>query len=80
MGSSDTQSHHSLDDDEMSRLISVVVEEFGPELARSQFNDATLALFECIPGLETIPPTIARQYLNTLWSKYQQATKANHAG
>jgi hypothetical protein len=77
MDSSDTQ---SLNDDEMSRLVSVVVEEFGPALARSQSNSVTLALFEHIPGLETIPTTIARRYLNTLWSKYQQASKANHAG
>jgi hypothetical protein len=37
-------------------------------------------VFEHIAGLETIQPTIARQYLNTLWSKYEQASKANHAG
>lgn len=77
MDSSDTQSHHSLDDDEMSRLVSIVVEEFGPALARTQFNDVMLALFEHIAGLETIPPTIARQYVNTLWSMYQQSSKAN---
>jgi len=66
MDYSDTQSHHSLDDDEMRRLVSIVVEEFGPALARSQFNDVTLALFEYIAGLETIPTKLARQYLNTL--------------
>jgi hypothetical protein len=43
-------------------------------------HDVRPALFEHIPGLETIPTTIARRYLNTLWSKYQQASKANHAG
>jgi hypothetical protein len=80
MDYSDTQSHHSLNDDEMRRLVSIVVVEFGPALTRSQFNDVTLALFEHIAGLETTPTTIARQYLNTLGSKYQQARKANHAG
>jgi len=64
----------------MRRLVSVVVEEFGPALARSQFNDVTLALFEHIAGLETIPAKLARQYLDTLGSMYQQASKANHAG
>jgi len=80
MDSFDSQSHNALDDDEISRLVSFVVEEFGPALARSQFNDVTLALFEHIAGLETIPPTIARQYLNSLWSKYQQANETNQAG
>jgi hypothetical protein len=76
----DYSDSESLNDDEMRRLVSVVVEEFGPALARSQFNDVTLALCEHIPGLDTIPTTIARRYLNILWSKYQQASKANHAG
>jgi hypothetical protein len=70
----------SLNDDEMRRLVSFVVEEFGPALARSQFNDVTLALFEHIAGLEAIPAKLARQYLDTLWSMYQQASKTNHAG
>ena len=77
MDSFDSQSLNALDDDEMSRLVSLVVEEFGPALARSQFNDVTLTLFEHIAGLETIPPTTARQQLNSLWSKYQQAIQAN---
>jgi hypothetical protein len=80
MDSFDTPSFNALDDDEMSRLVSIVVEEFGPALARTQFNEVMLGLFEHIAGLETIPTTSARQYLNSLWSKYQQAIKASHAG
>ena len=80
MDSFDIQSLNALDDDEMSRLVSLVVEEFGPALARTQLNDVVLALFENIAGLETIPTKTARQYLNVLWSKYLQATKANPAG
>jgi len=37
----------------------------GPALARSQFKDVTLALFQHIAGLETIPATTVRQYLNS---------------
>lgn len=37
----DTQ---SLDDDEMGRLVSITLEEFGLGLTRAQFNDAMLAL------------------------------------
>src|SRR5215468_9222070 len=75
MESFDTQSVNALDDDEISRLVSIVVEELGPALARTQFNDVMLGLFEHIAGLETIPTTTARQYLNTLWLKYQHASK-----
>src|SRR5262249_48809720 len=75
MDSSDTQSLNALDDDEMIRLVSIVVEEFGPALARTQFNDVMLGPFEHIAGLETIPTTTACQCLNSLWSKYQQTTK-----
>ena len=64
MDSSDTQSLNALDDDEMSRLVSIVVEEFGPAPARIQFNDMMLSLSEHIAGLETIPTRTARQYLN----------------
>jgi hypothetical protein len=79
MDSFDSQSLNALDDEEMSRLVSLVVEEFGPALARSQFNDVMLALFEHIAGLETIPATTARQYINCLWSMYQRTVQANHA-
>jgi hypothetical protein len=64
----------------MSRLVSIALEEFGPELTRTQFNDVMLALFEHIAGLETISTKLARQYLDTLWSMYQQASKANNTG
>ena len=80
MESFDRQSLNALDDDEMSRLVSLVVEEFGPALARSQFNDVMLTLFEHIAGLETIPPPTARQYLDSLRLMYQQAIKANQVG
>ena len=52
-------------ENEPARLVSLVVEEFGPVLARSQFKDVTLALFQHIAGLETIPATTVRQYLNS---------------
>jgi hypothetical protein len=50
--SCDRQCINALDDDEMRRLVSLVVEEFGPALARTRFNDVMLGLFEHIaaPG------------------------------
>lgn len=61
----------------MGRLVSIVLDEFGPELTRAQFDEATLALFENIAGPETVPTTTARQYLNVLWSKSRQSCNAN---
>jgi hypothetical protein len=58
---------HSLNDDEMGRLVSIAMEEFGRGLAQTHFNDVMLARFEHIAGLETIPPKLARQYLAILW-------------
>jgi len=71
-----TQALNALNDDEMSRLVSVVVEEFGPALARTQFNDTMLALFENIAGLETLTHKRQQHYLKLLWLKYQQALLA----
>jgi hypothetical protein len=51
MDFTDTQ---SLSDDEMGRLVSIALEEFGKELTRTQCNDVMLALFEHIAGLETL--------------------------
>jgi hypothetical protein len=74
MESTDTQ---SLSDDEMGRLVSIALEEFGQGLNRHQFNEVMLALFEHIAGLETLPRKRSQKYLQLLWLKYQQAILAN---
>lgn len=77
MDSSDTQSLHTLNDDEMGRLVSIALEEFGRGLTRTQCNEVMLALFEHIAGLEALPHKRQVRYLKILWSKYQQAAQAN---
>ena len=77
MESSDTQSHHTLNDEQFAILISVALEEFGVVLTRTQFNDVMLALFEHIPGFETLSHKRSVRYLKILWSKYRQAILAN---
>lgn len=77
MDSSDTQSLHALTDKQVSVLVSIALEEFGRGLARTQFNDVILGLFEYIAGFETLPRKRSQQYLKLLWLKYQQATSAN---
>jgi hypothetical protein len=77
MDSSDTQSLHALNDDEIGRLVSIALEEFGPKLNRTQFNEVMLVLFENIAGLETLPRKRSQRYLQLLWLEYQQAILAN---
>jgi hypothetical protein len=68
---------HSLSDDEMERLASIALKEFGPGLNRTQFNEVMLALYEHIAGLETLTCKRRRRYLHLLRLKYQQAILAN---
>ena len=77
MDSFDTQSLHRLNNDEMGRLVSIAIEEFGVALTRTQFNDVMLALFEHIAGLETLSHKRGVRYLKILWAKYRQAILAN---
>jgi hypothetical protein len=77
MDSFDSQSPHSLNDEQMAILVSVILEEFGGGLTRAQFDTAMLALFEHIAGFETLPPKRSERYLKILWSKYRQAILAN---
>ena len=74
----DSTDNHSLSDDEMGRLVSIALEEFGQGLNRIQFNEAMLALFENIASLDALPRKRSQRYLQLLWLKYQQAILANH--
>lgn len=67
----------SLNDDEMSRLVVIALEEFGPDLNRTRFNEVMLALLDQIAGLELLSRKRSQQYLKLLWPKYQQAALAN---
>jgi hypothetical protein len=43
MESSNSQSLHRLNDDEMGRLVMIALDEFGDGLTRTQFNEVMLA-------------------------------------
>jgi hypothetical protein len=73
----DTQSPHALDDEQIGTLVSVVMEDFGPGLTRTEFNDVMLWLFESIAGFETLPSKLTQWYLTFLWSKYRRAVRDN---
>jgi hypothetical protein len=79
MDSSDTQSPHTPNDEQIAILVSVAMEEFGSGLTHTQFNDVMLALFEHIPGFETLPHKRSVWYLKLMWFKYQQAALANQS-
>ena len=72
-----TQSMHTLDDEQIGTLVSVAMEDFGPDLTRIEFNDVMLWLFESIAGFETLPSKLRQWYLRLIWSKYQQAIRDN---
>ncbi len=77
MDSSNSQSPHVLNDEQMAILVGVILEEFGGGLTRTQFNTAMLALFEHIPGFEMLPKKRSERYLKILRSKYRQAILAH---
>jgi hypothetical protein len=54
---------------DQSLLGAVALEDFGPGLTRTEFNDVILWLFESIAGFETLPSKLTQWYLRLLWSK-----------
>jgi len=71
MDSTDHRSFAALTDDELDRLVEVVIEQFGSALDRAQFTDVALTLFEDIAGLETITTKQASRYIVALWRRYR---------
>lgn len=45
----------ALTDDQIERIAAGLIEQHGPSLTRTQFNDAVLGVFENVPGLEVMP-------------------------
>ena len=73
MGSTNKASLQRLTIAEIERLVEVIVDESGADLERAQFTDATMALLDQIPGLETLPSRAARQYVSAMWTRYLSA-------
>ena len=71
MDSTDHRSFAALNDDELDRLVEVIVEQFGSTLDRAQFADVALTLFDDIAGLETITTKQANRYVAALWRRYR---------
>jgi hypothetical protein len=71
MDSTANRSFAALTDDELDRLVEVIVEQFGSTLDRDQFADVALTLFDDMPGLETITMKQASRYVAALWRRYK---------
>jgi hypothetical protein len=59
----------------MDRVIAL--DDFGPGLTRTEFNDVMLWLFESIAGIEALPSKLTQWYLTLLWSTYRRAIGDN---
>ena len=66
----------TLSDEQLDTLVSIVLDEYGPTLARVRFNDVILSLFELIAGLDNLPQRRRQRYLTILWSKYRKAIRS----
>ena len=71
MDSTANLSFAALNDDELDRLVEVVIEQFGSTLDRAQLADVALTLFDDIAGLETITTKQANREVHALWRRYR---------
>ena len=75
MDSAANRSFAALTDDELDRLVEIVIEDFGADLSRDQFTDIALALFEDVAGFEVITTKKASRYLAALWRRYRAKSR-----
>ena len=71
MGSFDSNSPHSLDDEQIERLVAIVVDDFGPALGRIQFNEIVLMPFEDIAGFELMTQQ-QHAHVRSMWVAYRR--------
>jgi len=64
-----------LSEEEMTRLASIVRDQFGQFLIIERFADVMLGLFEDIPGLECLSDDQAQHLLHELWIIYHDQGK-----
>jgi hypothetical protein len=61
----------TLTEEQQRTLLNLINEEFGSQLGFDEFAEAVLALFEDVPGFETIAKSRSTRYVNQLWRKYR---------
>ena len=64
-----------LNRDQIDMLVRIVREDLGDSVARSQFNESMLLIFENIAGFEALPQRASRLLLDKLWQEYRAACR-----
>jgi hypothetical protein len=75
----DNDSLHALTDEQVERLATIVLEDFGPRLYRTQCNDVVRALFEDVAGFEVMTRAQAAEHLRALWITYRRLVRSNRS-
>ena len=70
MEPTDSKPSPSLTDEQIERLALILLDEFGPGLDRTRFNDMACLLFEDVPGFELMTPRQLIAYTQTMWVWY----------
>lgn len=72
MDSTNIRSLRTLTADQIEQLANAILDDHGPGLTQTQFNDVMLALLEDIAGFEVISQRRLGRILRTMWSVYRQ--------
>lgn len=72
MDSTDENSIDMLADDELERLVEIIIEQRGRSLGRGCFTNEVMMLFEDIAGLELMTKKKAGQYAHAAWRRYRE--------
>lgn len=72
MDSTDERPFDVLADDDLERLVEIIIEQRGLSLGRGCFTNEVMMLFEEIAGLESMTQRQASQYAADLWRRYQE--------
>jgi hypothetical protein len=62
---------HTLTAEQKRTLLEIINEKFGSQLGFDEFAEEMQALFEDVPGFETITKARSTRYVNQLWRKYR---------
>ena len=72
MDSTNERSFEVLADNELKRLVEIIIEQRGLSLGRGCFTNEVMMLFEDIAGLESMTEKKAGQYAHAAWRRYRE--------
>jgi hypothetical protein len=77
MDSTDNETLTALDDEQIERLAAIVLEDFGPGLHRTGFDNVVLLMFEDVAGYDVMPQREQASHLRSLWVTYRRLVTSN---